>query len=186
MPPIFVSFYTPGYADEARQLVETLDLFGLDHDVRPFESLGAWEWNISHKPKFIRQMIDKYPRRSIVWLDADARVRRRPELFDVLPAHLGVHFSIRDTSREPFAATIFVGDSEPARALIDEWAGWCGIDPDSGDQRNLGRMLRRPHDYVVVNLPRAYCAPFDGDLDREKIVIEQMQVSRHLRFVDAV
>src|SRR5579863_10531217 len=78
MQPIFISFYTPAYADEAAGLIASLDQFGLRHDVQPITSAGNWISNCAVKPFFIRDMLRKYSGSPVVWVDADARIIRPP------------------------------------------------------------------------------------------------------------
>lgn len=183
MAPIFVGFHAgPGYAGEARELVRTLEAFGLDHDVRQLPDLGDWTRNCAMKPAFIRDRMLQYPGRPIVWLDADARVRRRPVLFEQLD---GVDFAAHWRGGcELLSGTMYFGPTPASRALVVAWCEHQLRTPDVWDQRVLQRVIESGavEGLVTRKLPAAYTAIFDaGMCPEEDRVISHHQASRRLK-----
>jgi hypothetical protein len=81
---LFVSFYTVNtpYADEVLYLKRSLDQFSLKYFIEGLEGKGSWSANTLIKAYFLRNVLLKFSDyKSIVWLDADSIVVRRPDLF---------------------------------------------------------------------------------------------------------
>jgi len=187
MKPVYVSFYTPDYEDCAIDLMMSLETFGLSSDVQAFKDLGTWLKNCAAKPKYIWQMMSKHEGHPIVWIDADAVVRRRPELFDSMEADLGVvRYEWPAPKRvEILSGTVYVANNIKAHRLVDAWIEECADKPDIWDQKCLENAMERIEEKVKVTyLPISYA--FISDTHRKKFpgvepVIEHFQRSRRTR-----
>ena len=174
---IFCSFHTgPGYAEHAAELVATLDRFGLRHDVRGLPDAGAWALNCGRKASYLLQMRADHPGESLVWVDADARVRRDPDLFRSLDCDLAAHWR---NGVELLSGTLYIGERETAGELLEAWRDECTANPTEWDQRCLARVLDSKR-WRVQTLPAEYTAIFDAGMC-EHPVIEHLQASRKLR-----
>jgi len=185
---IIVSYYTKGtpYQAEAERLKATMEIF----DDVPFRIMevgnrGSWQQNTHYKAKFIRQMMDtldvyKY----IIWVDADAMIHRRPELFWKLKGDVVVHFrNWKHGRNELLTGTIAFRNCEKCKELVDEWIEVNRQNKGTWEQRNLQRVINRNRFMLdVQELPVSYCCIFD-DQNRHKInpVIEHFQASRRFR-----
>lgn len=181
MSPLFVSFFTPAYAAEAAGLVESLDAFGLPHDVRKLDSRGSWVANCACKPAFIREMRAEHPGRPIVWLDADARVKAPPVLFDTLA---GFDFACHYRGGEELlSGTLFFGPTDTAYELLRAWEQECRFFPNEWDQKRLEIAVSRVPGLKAYTLPPTYVRIFDAqDMgDAEDAVVIHRQASRRLR-----
>lgn len=184
MRAVIVSFYTAGtaYADEAQELAASARQFGLLTDIRPVPNLGDWTLNCSLKPAFIRDRMQDYPGRPIVWLDADARVRQPPDLFDALDCDFAGHWR---HGAELLSGTLYFGPTLAARALVTLWAEEQLKTPGVWDQKVLHRVI----DGGAVNwlkireLPKEYVAVFDDAKmgTPETWVVSHHQSSRRLK-----
>lgn len=187
--PRFVAFYTKGsgYEAEARGLVESLRRFSLPHSITAFESRGSWARNTQIKPEFLCAELQAGG--PLVYLDVDARVLRRPTLFQTLdPAacDIAVHYR-PDTrfrkSRELLSGTIYLSGSDACRQIVDCWAEASEARPGEMDQRTLQQLI---DDQVVPGLrvrelPATYTKIFDIMRDVGPAVIEHYQASRRFR-----
>jgi hypothetical protein len=189
MSPIFVSFHTPGpYEREARGLVASLDALGLAHDVRQVPCCGSWTANCARKSTFVRDMMVAYPLSPLVWLDADARVLRRPDLFEELAdsgMDLACHW-LRRPGREPelLSGTLFFGATEGAARIVGRWCQKCLDQPEVWDQRSLASVLNEPElaCLKITVLPESFCYIFDRNtLPPEHVFVEHGQASRRLK-----
>lgn len=178
MTPTFVSFFTPAYAAEAAGLVETLDAHGLRHDVVGVPGFGKWTHNCAYKPSFILGMMNKWPGVPLVWLDADARIRQPPTLFDSLDCDVAFH---RRHGVELLSGTVYLAPTAPARQLLERWRAECQFFPDQWDQVTLDVVLPTVPGLRVGALPGSYVRIFDGDDMGPDVVIEHRQASRRLR-----
>jgi len=184
--PLFCSFFTAGsgYQTEAAQLAVTLDTFGLPHDIRPMLCLGSWQANTQLKSRFIADMLREYPGRPLVWLDADARVRAAPVLFQTLDCDFAAHW--RDDPAYPhgelLSGTLYFSGSEASVELVDDWIDECRRSPGVWDQVCLDRVIQKLSGIKVCRLPAGYTLIYDTMRHLGPPVIEHMQASRSLRF----
>jgi hypothetical protein len=185
--PVIVSYFTTNtpYEDEARELVQTCDALGLEHRVVGVPARGTWEGNCAMKAGFVLEMWESL-RRPVLWVDADARVRRAPELLRGMSADLGVY----KAARWQFASgTVFVNVTELGRELLRVWKRRCEEQPRVYDQVHLDRAweevsTRAPLE--TVWLPQAYTRIFDKPEELDgggAAVIEHFQASRRLKKV---
>lgn len=176
--PIFCSFFTSEYEADACELLRSCRDFGLDADVRAVPNLGSWARNCGYKPQFIRERILDNPARGVAWVDADARVRQYPALFDSLDCDFAAHWR---HGVELLSGTLYFGPTARARQLVKAWCEAQQQSPDEWDQRVLQRVIEstRPGDLKVAYLPAEYTRVFD-DAKMGEPVVEHMQASRRL------
>ena len=177
MSVLYVSYYTPNYRREAMGLVETLDSFGLEYAVKQIEDRGSWERNCAHKPTFMRRIMVSYDQ-PVVWLDADARVRQKPEIFEKLNEQVDLACHFRH-GVELLSGTVFVNNTMRGWQLLQAWKDECERRPGEWDQRCLAKVVEREK-FNVYHLLASYCRVFD-DPKMGEPVIEHMQASRRLR-----
>lgn len=95
---MFVSFYTQSHEKNATRLMESLDNFGLEHDIafigkdneNPDIADGLWAETCKHRSAFILRMMEKHG--SVVWLDADTVILKPPVLLASISSkyHIGI------------------------------------------------------------------------------------------------
>lgn len=193
--PLYVSYYTigNGYELEAAGLVRTLEVFGLPHVVTGLarEPGGArWTWQRAnlYKAEFIREMQHAYPHRPLVWIDSDARVVQRPQMFDWLVCDVAAHWF---RNREMLAGTLFFAPGKTSKAVVTAWIERNHAHPDRrrADQPNLMDVIHGWRNLRVVNLPPEYAWIDSGRGDdlsaraygRRHPVIQHRQASRRLK-----
>jgi hypothetical protein len=178
MPPLYVSFYTPGYAEEAAALRETLDRFGLPHEIRAMNSMGNWTHNCAMKSAFVCDMLHQRLR-PVVWVDADARVVRYPDLFNSLDCDFAAHWR---WDAELLSGTLYFAATDTAANLAKAWAERCIANPQRWDQRTLQETVASIEGLRDARLPASYCSIFDApDMQDEPAVILHTQASRRLK-----
>ena len=184
MIPIFTAFFTRGtlYEQEVARLRKSLDLLELPHDIRGIESLGDWVANTRHTPQHVLNVMDDYPDRPIVQLDADAVVWRRPELFERgMDCDIAAHVR-RGT--EMLNGTLYVAPTTAARKCIELYRDGIAAHPEHrNEQMWLAAAVREMGDSLrFQNLPPEYCYIPDimaGDIvDNVDPVVSHMQASR--------
>lgn len=169
MTPLFINFFTADYAEAASKLKASLDRHHLEHLILPAEDRGSWVANCAQKPVFIAEQRRRFPGRPVVWLDADCEVLREPTLF------LGMAAAVSDidlavcrwqppaSTRMPevLSGTVYVGDTEPARAILKAWERLSSDHPDAWDQRTLQAAIEEVPAANVLWLPVEYTFVFD-------------------------
>jgi len=190
MIPLVISFHTTdaGYTAEAAGLVESLDRLGIAFDILPLAHLGPWVRACAYKARFVQMMRKKHQGRSLLWLDADARLMQWPTLMDSL---CGIDFAAHWLGEtELLSSTAYFGVSPATDSLIDQWVELCREQPDVWDQKHLQSVVESMPDLRVMRLPPSYAwiqAPdcqqdiswrHYGDIEP---VIIQRQASRRLK-----
>ena len=169
MTPLFVSYFTPDYAERAAVLRASLRKFKLDFEVDPVPDRGTWQQNSGPKPLFIWKKMAAHPGRPLVWIDADAKVVGEPTLLlDLAKADLAdvaaAEYRWKDGSRqELLSGTVYVHGNVRSARLVDRWIGFHQEDPDNWDQRTLRKAVEAMGDKVRMHyLPLEYCFIFDS------------------------
>jgi hypothetical protein len=115
----------------------------------------------------------------VLYLDIDARIRRRPVLFDDFSGDLGVHYK---DGRELLSGTLYFRNTILVRKLVEEWVTHQVRHPTMWDQKTLQAILlkwkKAKRRIQVVDLPPAYTQIFDTMAHNGEPVIEHLQASR--------
>lgn len=196
MAPIYTCFYTAGtlYEEEAARLRESLDALGLPHDLRAIPSRGDWTMNSRYTATHMLNMMDAYPDRPVIQLDADAVVWRMPTLFtpEAMAGYdLALHYR-RGT--ELLNGTVYMAPSKAARRTIQRYADlvaahpqhhneqwWLKVAIDELNGEGIGpRLYHLPPEYCFI--PDIMAADVQ---DAGEVVIAHMQASRQARSVNS-
>ena len=176
---MIVSFYTPDYREVVKGLIGSLKKFKLDYDVEEIESLGSWDLNCNHKASFLLRKLKEH-QTPVIWVDADAVVRKYPTYFDVIQEDIGVHYENMNSLK---AGVVFVNNTEPAKKVLERWKKNSETQPKIFDQKHLQSVLRgeyiETHNATVFFLPDSYYHIFD--IHKGEPVLEHYQESRRFR-----
>jgi hypothetical protein len=184
------AFYSKNtrYEELSKKLIESLRRFNLNYDVAPIDDKGNWYANMQYKPTFLKSMLNKYPRHSIIYVDADAIICRYPKYFDKLDQESNVNIAVhvldhtkfrrKHCAPEMLSGTIFLKNTPETNQIVDEWITECAANPKLWDQRALATVLRH-HKYHL--LPAEYCMIFDYMSSIENPVVKHFQASRESR-----
>lgn len=178
--PMIVSYYTKGtgYEEQVEYLKITLKRFNLENDIVGISDKGGWHQNTYYKARFIQQMMRKYPKRSIVFVDADAKIRANPVLFNTLDCDFACHFR---QGKELLSGTLYFGNTKGARLLVRKWIEENRLYPKTHmPQKNLRSVFNRYQNEIKWEaLPVEYCMIFDSHArNKTRPVIEHFQLSR--------
>ena len=189
--PIFVSYYTKGslYEKEAKDLIASLDKFGLKHDICAIEDKGSWSKNCCYKPEFILKKLEQH-NAPLVWTDADSIVVQKPVFFD--DCYADVSFRVNDhvppeDEGKILTGTFFANNTPSAKKLLQLWEKECMRMLDSNKEKVMDQVaLRRvvlhyPTIVEMKRLPEKYIRIVRNAEDRtntEDGVIVHYQASR--------
>ncbi len=180
---VYVTHFTMGspYEQEALELQESAQAYGVEVIVLPTTHQGSWCQNAAMKAEVIERFhADGMP--PIVWLDADARIRKVPGYFDGLDCDFAAHTR---AGRELLSGTLYFGNTAKSLELVKKWREINRAHPTRWDQKNLDSALLQLK-MPVHELPASYCQIFDIMRNEGEPVIEHMQASRrHRRVMNA-
>jgi hypothetical protein len=184
--PLVISYYTEGtpYEQEVRGLRASCEQLGLEHFIEGLPSLGSWEANCAHKARFIHDTY-RWCDRPVLWVDADAVIRRPP----MLVAGAEPDFAVQRAAGWQFnSATCYFNRTILAQRLLETWLELCEARPEIWDQIHLDtawEIVTARHPLRTMWLPQTYAKIFDMQRDDrlgdEGPVIEQYQASRRLK-----
>jgi len=187
---VVVAYFTKNtsYETYVQKLIQSLNVFRLPYEITPIEDKGGWHPNMQHKPTFILEMLEKYPNRSVVYVDADAVFFRYPEYFNYLDTQVtdevAVHvldhtkYARKHQPPELLSGTIYFRNTQKSSIIVREWIAECKKDPMLWDQRALATVLKR---YPFHNLPEEYTTIFDYMKSVKNPVIKHYQASRETK-----
>lgn len=179
--PVVVSYYTKGtgYEEQVKYLKTTLRRFNLENDVVGIQDRGSWHKNTYYKSQFILRMMNKHRGRSIVYVDADAKIRMNPVLFNDFDCDFACHF--HHPRKELLSGTLYFGNTKGARYLVSKWIEEDKLYPKTHmPQKNLRTVFDKYKNKIKWKaLPVEYCMIFDTALRYQvSPVIEHFQLSR--------
>lgn len=203
MNPIrFISSYTKGTIYKNimdNYLRPSLEKFNLPYHIFEVKDLGHWAVNSRQRPLYIKEAMKLFPGENIVWIDADARVLKSPDVLFHIPlsCHLGANYLMwsdhygrpGDKDKvEILDGTSYYRNTEDMMPFVDEW-----IERSVAAGVNHRHMLKEMIDEKIddkLNLfiiPRSYCyimtKPDGSDpvVPIKEPVIAHYQASRQAR-----
>ena len=182
---LYIAYYTKNtpYQYEAEKLEQCFKTFKLPYHIMAVPDLGGWQKNTHYKAFFIRQMMDKYPDISLVYIDADALIHQNPELFSELNSDIAVYYYPNPLLKEQelLSGTIYLANNLKTKRLVDQWIKMNQNFPDRMEQYNLDQAMREFKDLKITELPASYVMIYDLMQHLGIPVIEHFQASRRFR-----
>ena len=187
---LVVGYYTEHtpYEHEAQNLIDSCKKLSINHHIKPVQNLGSWQENTRFKARFMLNMLNMYPGKRLLYVDCDAVLNSRPELFINYSADVAVRYQdFTWKKNECLSGTIYMENNLKTRRLCEKWMEYNQKDPSGSknlEQWNLGKAIEdmvKNDGLVCKNLPPEYTFIFDSmrkiypDL---KPVIEHFQASR--------
>lgn len=184
--PLYIAYFTRNtlYEEEIKSLKASLELFKLPFEIQSIESLGSWQKNTMFKAIFIQNMQQKHPKRPLVYVDADAVIRKNPLFFNSLTCDIAIHYhsNKKHNYKELLSGTLYLGATENAKKLVELWR-YVNVEyPQQWEQKNLSLAIMAMKDLNLVELPPSYCQVFDLMKHEGEPVIEHFQASRRCNY----
>ncbi len=178
---IVCCFYTDSYRDHALSLKKSLDDFNLNYYFKEVEDAGYWEANTRIKPHFILECLQQFPDKNVLYLDADALVKKPLDYFNHITADVAFYKAkgLPGMSHDYLAGTMFFNNTANTIGLVKQWiAEQVDGNRTQVDQDSLDVAMDKLGDTLTVEpLNPGYIKIFDKDYDGE-VYIEQFQASR--------
>ncbi len=192
---MIISFYTLGtpYEKEVKKLIDSCAQLEIEADIEGIDSKGSWEKNCAMKPFFILRKLKQWDR-PVLWVDADAVFRQRPDFNEFDGCDVAVRmneFLPKTHESQIISSTVFVRNNPAGMTLLEEWCREVDKElSDKGrvfefwDQTALRDALHRNPDLRFLPMPLKYAKIFDFDdlfISEQEVVIEHFQASRRFK-----
>ena len=175
------AFYTPNYLPQILSLKASLEKVGINHYFKRYERGPTWEQTTRLKPVFVQHALQKFSNKSVLYLDADAVVRRPLVFFDTVETDMAILFHHVKASGHNYlrisAGTVFIRNTEGGQKFARLWKEaeqYCGrltLDEDM-----IYMAFSDMAGVSITVLPPSYVKIFDKP--GEEPVIEHFQASR--------
>jgi len=178
---IVCAFYTPNYLPQITQLKLSLEEQGLSHFLKRYERAQTWEATTRIKPVFVDHCLAKFPDKDILYLDADAVVRKPLTFLDGITTDIGMllhpHQRKGRWHLRLSAGTLFLRNTEGGRRFARLWKeAEAKAGPLTVDEDMIYMALRGFEGITLTLLPYSYYKIFDAR--GPDPVIEHFQASR--------
>ncbi len=178
--PLVVSFYTddPYYSNEVLGLKRTCQQFDMEYDIECLPSSGSWTANCAMKGPFLKRKMQQH-NRPLLWLDADALVLQKPEMFDGFLYEFAAYWH---KNVELISATLYFAPTVVSKTLLSMWAKLCEDDPGTWDQKSLQKAWERMGvaQPSTLRLHKGFCKTYNHSCDFP-LYIQQNQASRRFK-----
>ena len=173
--PIFVNFYTGdnGYEKVVPNLIDSLNKFNLPYYIVEINSNGdKWEKICQQKPYVLLHVMNKYPIKNVVWVDADAVIEKLPKEFLKIKKDIGTCYIGKNLA----SGTIFFKNNKICKKIINDWINENNKSNKTWDQVTLDKVLNKTYKNHIHTLPNSYIGIFN-----KNAVISQWQFSRNVK-----
>ena len=119
-----VGYYTVNtpYEEEAQNLIRSLNKLGINHNVIGVKTLGNWQANTRFKAGFMLDMLVKWPKHRLLYVDVDAVVHKMPDLFKNYKCDIAVRWQdFRWRKNECLSGTIYMENNERTKRICQLW-----------------------------------------------------------------
>ena len=91
--PLIVTYYTAGtpYEEVVQYLLDSCSRLNLRIHAEALPSSGDWVLNCGKKGPFVQQCMERFDC-PLLWVDADAEIKRYPAIFENAPFEFAAHF----------------------------------------------------------------------------------------------
>ena len=180
-PYLVCAFYTPNYLPQINSLKRSLDEHRINHFLKRYEPRGGWEANTRLKPVFVDYCLQKFPGTDIVYLDADAVVRKPLAAFGNMISDVTMLFHPTRSHGKWYlrisAGTVAVRNTPGGRKFAALWkSGEANATASTVDEDLIYMAFEGMAGVSVTVLPTDYYKIFDAP--GTDPTIEHFQASR--------
>ena len=180
-PYMVCAFYTPNYLPQISSLKASLEAQGINHFLKRYEPRGGWEANTRLKPVFVDYCLQKFTGTDIVYLDADAVVRKPLAAFANMTSDVTMLFHPTKANGKWYlrisAGTVAVRNTPGGRKFAALWkAGEAKSTITTVDEDLVYMAFADMAGVSITVLPPEYYKIFDAP--GSDPTIEHFQASR--------
>jgi hypothetical protein len=180
-PYMVCAFYTPNYLPQIASLKASLETLRINHFLKRYDPKGGWEANTRLKPVFVDYCLNKFTGTDIVYLDADAVVRKPLAAFANMTSDVTMLFHPTKAQGKWYlrisAGTVAVRNTPGGRRFAALWkAGEAKATLTTVDEDMVYMAFADMAGVSITVLPPDYYKIFDAP--GSDPTIEHFQASR--------
>jgi hypothetical protein len=178
---VVCAFYTPNYIEQVLSLKASLDALGINYFLKRYERAATWEATTRLKPVFVDHCMARFPKHDVLYLDADAVVRKEPVFFNTVTSDVCLLFNPVKPAKTHYlriaAGTLLVRNTAGGRRFAAAWkAEEANASMLSLDEDLIYMAIPKLEGVSFTALPQSYTKIFDKP--GADPVIEHFQASR--------
>jgi hypothetical protein len=163
---VVCAFYTPNYLEPLLALKASLDALGINYFLKRYDRAATWEATTRLKPVFVDHCMGRFPDHDVLYLDADAVVRKIPTFFDTVTSDVCLLFNAVKPGKIHYlriaAGTLLVRNTEGGRRFAAQWkAEEANASMLSLDEDLIYMAMPKLQGVSFTALPQAYTKIFD-------------------------
>lgn len=176
---IVCGFYTDSYKNDIERLEISLKSFDMAYQFTRVEPKSCWEATTGLKPSVLKDCLEANPGKDVLYVDADAFIRKEIKNFDEFEGDIGIHFNEqggKKSSHSIRTGTIFLRNTPDTISFLDKWIARQSESDLYCDQDSFQLAYEEKGSTTFFNLPVSYVKIFDKD--NVESYIEHFQASR--------
>ena len=161
--PILITYYTTKtpYAMKVKAIINDFNRLGVEYEVIARPSLGTRVQNQREKIYIINEVMDRL-NKPILWIDADARLHKKPIFFEQVVKD-GIDFSAFYRTKGWFkgwkGGIMFFNNTEKSKELLKMLKDIADYNPTHNDESILSTAIKNIKDLKTRNVPSNYFHP---------------------------
>ena len=180
-PFVACAFYTANYLPQILALKQSLEKLGINHHFKRYDRAATWEATTRVKPVFVAHCLDRFADKDVLYLDADAVVRKPLDFFAELKTDICLLFHATKIGGKHClriaAGTLFIRNSDGGRRFAQLWKdSESRCKPLTLDEDMIYMAFEDMAGISMTVLPAAYSKIFDKP--GADPIIEHFQASR--------
>lgn len=181
-PFVVCAFYTPNYLPQILALKHSLEKHDLNHFLKLYPSQPTWEATTRLKAPFLLDCMTHFPNTNILYLDADAVVKKPPTHLNDITTDIALCVFNKPIKGKHClqlsGGTVYIRNTEGARRFVSAWAAASKTCKSTATDEDAIHMAFSNLDTITISvLPPAFYKVFDNARMPDPI-IEHFQASR--------
>ena len=185
---IYVNYFTGNniYKKYANNLINSLNEFNLSYYIIEIDSSNyKWSDLILFKPNILLEVLNLYPTKNVIWIDADAKINKYPHIFNNINKSIAVTCRGKNLKcLNLWSCVIFFKNDNISKKIIHDWnIESKRINHKFTDQIALKNIINRKYfdhlqklpeyfivkEYDIKNIDKAYIVESEASTDINSI-----------------
>lgn len=179
---IYVNYFTGNniYKKYANNLINSLNKFNLSYYIIEIDSSNyKWSDLILFKPNILLEVLNLYPTKNVIWIDADAKINKYPHIFNNINKSVAVTCRGKNLKcLNLWSCVIFFKNDNISKKIIHDWnVESKRINHKFTDQIALKNIINRKYFDHLQKLPKYFIVKEYDTKNIDKACIVESEAS---------